>query len=672
LALLVFWYTPAFLYATNEDQFYFPLLQVLPVLAIPLVGAVVLAVLPALLMPSNIKRYYAAFLACVTVYFWVHGFLFVRDYGLLDGRIELPPYSPAPLFVIAAVIGGAAILVARVRPTVLVGAFIAVVAVLLVHIGVLVATDPNPVRSIEPAKVGSLYELGSENLLIVLLDSFQSDVFAEVIEDRPEIAGGMEGFTYFPNTLGVGATTYGSLPTIHSGRVRQPGESMTELFTTAIARDSYETELAGSGWDVTHVNPIGDICPAKIDDCFLYDPNRRAGSTTRLFKQPAELLDLAAFRLVPDVLKGRVYDDNKWWIRTAFKSVSIQESSDTALVEITNNLRRTDTAKSMKFLHMQQTHAPITRRADCSLLDKPAKVDRKSALGIGTCALTRFVAMTKKLQEIDSYDNTSIVLLADHGYKELPSRSVSDPELSKLVGLANPLLAVKPAGAKGPFRSSDAQMSLVDVKTIVCSLTKGCEGASDDWASPDVNRPRFFMNYEWHDAFWLATTLKDERRYEVRGPMTDPASWKDLGSGPVPQIPRLGFDADDRLTHFGYGWAAVEDGARWVQGSKASLNLRLPDDADPRLEFDIEVLPEHKQQTITLKVNGTLVGTVKAATGRSTVSFVVPRGASTAETDEVLLSFAQHREGDPHADRHTSRMQSLAVRFHELRLTYPR
>ena len=627
-----------------------------------------LAVLPALLMPANIKRFYAAFLACVTVYFWLHGFVFVRDYGLLDGRIELPPFSPAPLFVIAAVIGGATLLVARMRPTVLVGAFIAVIAVLLVHIGVIAATDSNSIRSIEPAKVGSLYELGSQNLLVVLLDSLQSDVFAEVLENKPEIAKGMDGFTYFPNTLGVGATTYGSLPTIHSGRVRQPGESMTDLFTDSIARDSFETKLAEDGWNVTHVNPIGDICPAKIDECFIYDPNRRAGSTTRLLQQPAVLLDLAAFRLVPDVLKGRVYDNDKWWIREAFESVSIMVSSDTALREITNSFRRTDIPKASKFLHMQQTHAPATRRADCSLLDKPTVVHRKAGVEIGTCAMTRFVALTKKLREIDVYDDTAIVLLSDHGYKELPSRRVQEKELSKLVGLANPLLAVKPAGAKGAFKSSDAEMSLADVKPIVCSLTKACEGPAD-WASPPVDRPRFFMNYEWHDAFWLATTLKNERRYEVRGPMTNQASWRDIGSGPIAQISRLGFDEKDTVTHFGYGWSAVDDGSRWSQSGKATLNLKLPDDADSRLDFRVEVLPEHKQQVITLKVNGKLVRRMKVAPGPSTVSFVVPRDASGAETDEVLLLFAQHREGDPHEDRHTRRMQSLAVRFDELRIS---
>jgi hypothetical protein len=675
LAILVFWYTPAVLYSANEQQFYFPLLQVLPVLAIPLLIAVAVAVLPAVLMSPKVRQYYAALIAAVAVFFWVQGFLLVRDYGLLDGQIDLPAFSPAPLFVIAALIIGATAAAAQIRPTLLIGAFVSVIVVLLAHIVVITVADPNPVRALEPAKVGSLYDLGSENLLVVLLDSLQSDVFAEILEERPEIAKDLEGFTYYPNTLGVGATTYGSLPTIHAGRVRREGESMEDLFNNSIKRDSFEVDLTKSGWNVTHVNPIGGTCTEGIDSCFLYDPTQRSGSTTRLFQESAELLDLVMFRLVPPGLKNFVYNGNRFRVRGVFKSVSIQESSDTAIVDFTDHVRRDRSAtKTMKFLHFQSTHPPATRAADCSLLTEPPakEITRAAAKGIGTCAMTRVAALATKLQKDGLYDNTSIILLADHGYMKMANRNSTDDKWTELMGISNPLLAVKPAGAKAAFETSDAQMSLVDVKTIVCALTKGCDAVTQNWDSPPVDRPRFFMNYEWHDEFWHAATLKNEHRYEVRGPQFDPASWSDLGGGAAPEVSHLSFGSTDHAGNFGFGWGMVEgEGgkeSRWALGRTASLNLRLPDDRDSHLELDVSSLPEHRRQSFTLKVNRKLVGEAKV-NGDTTVSFDVPRSVSGEDIDEIIFTFAQFRGGDPNVNRHQRRAQRLAVRFDELRIS---
>src|SRR5688572_24204488 len=82
LALLVFCYTPAFLYAENVQQFYFPLIQLLPLLVVPLLLTVLVVFVPSLLMPPRARRFYTAFLACLTAYLWLQGFLLVRDYGL--------------------------------------------------------------------------------------------------------------------------------------------------------------------------------------------------------------------------------------------------------------------------------------------------------------------------------------------------------------------------------------------------------------------------------------------------------------------------------------------------------------------------------------------------------------------------------------------------------------
>ena len=691
LALIVFWYTPAVLYSNNEQQFRYPLLQVLPLLGILLVATVIVLPLPVLLMPRRARRVYASVLAALVVSVWVRGFFLVEDYGLLDGAISLPEFSFGGLVVsIAIVIVVAAVLfLARIPSRIFVGAVIALLVAMLAHIGVVVLQDPNPVRSLEPATVDPLYSFGRENLLIILLDSLQSDVFAETIRERPDLAEALDGFTYYPNTLGVAPSTYGSMPTVHSSRLHTPGQSMSEHFNTSIREHSFLNEFAADDWYVTHMNPIGTICPERVQSCFVYDTTAITSGRTRLTQQGAELLDLSLFRLAPPELKRTVYNDDRWRVRKAFKTVSIQESSDTALVDITANARVDSAKKTVKFLHLQNTHPPATRAADCSLLPKPiSPITRPVAVDLTECALTRVGALVEKLKTLGIYDKTSIVMFADTGWKGLGgNRVTSEPEWTgprnttaaswkELIGLANPFMAVKPPGATAPFATSDAELSLAEMRTIACSLTGGCGDEPADWDSPPPDRVRHYLLYQWHDRFWHAPALKNERRFEIRGRMVDPASWHEVGRITLPVVSNVTFGRADHVGHFGNGWGPVRadgDGARWGVGEHAAMFLRLPNDAGARLTFDVESLPELEDQSIFVKVNLHPLGDpVKIDRVKHTISFDVPRWATDdKEIDEVLLFFGQHREGT-HPNRHIRLQESLAVRFHDLRIEFVR
>ena len=674
LAVMVFWYTPAVLYSSNTRQFSFALRQALPILAVLLVVSVAVLVAVAMATPARTRRYYGAVLAALVAYLWVTGFLFVPDYGLLDGVVDLPAFSPAPLFLAAAIVVAAAALMTRIRPSVLSGASALLVVAQLAHVTVLVVSDPNPVRPSQPAGAESLYDLGPQNVIVLLLDALQSDVFAEVVEARPDLAKGLEGFTYFPNTMGVGPTTYGSVPTIHSGRLRSPGQSMDEHFNRSIAEDSFETELSDAGWTVTHLNPVGGVCPGRVDGCFTWDPSLGTSSWDPVRNQAAVLFDLTLFRLAPPVLKATVYNEDRWRVRRAVRSVSLQESSDTLIREFTRKVQRSGDENTLKFLHLQSTHAPATRDADCSLLEEPVSpITREAARDLTECALSRVAALVVKLKDLRAYDSTAVVMLADHGFGNIPSARVTDERWSDLVGIANPLLAVKPPDADGPMRTSDAQMSLADVKPIVCAFAGDCGDPSVSWASPDPHRPRRFTMYVWHDRFWHASTLKDERHYEVRGPMMDASSWTDLGPTSVPRVAALTFDDADRADHFGFGWRPVEaDGYRWAVGSGASLNLDLPHDVATRLTFDVGTLPELSDQTMSIKVNLDPIGEQRISADTGTVTFLVPPGVADRGVDELLLVFSTRADPGTEGNRHERRARSFAARFDELRIAYER
>jgi hypothetical protein len=662
-------YSPTVLYSTNREQFFFPLVQILPVLLLVAAGVAIALTLPALVMPRRVRRFYAALIATLTVFAWLHGFVLVQDYGLLDGDVDLPAFSVVPVILSAATIVAISIGVTMARvPRAAIATAVALALVLpAAHAGAMISDDTNPTRPLGPSRLDELYELGSDNIVVVLLDSLQSDIFAEVVEEHPEFREALDGFTYYRNTMGVAPTTFGSLPAIHSGRSHQPGTSMGEFYADAIGEESFMTTLARDGVSATYLNPLQATCPRRVT-CYHADEVRSTPTRKRMLGQAAELLDLAMFRLAPPELKASVYNDTRWRIQKAFQPPSDEEGSDATLRTFTTNVRRgAERERTIKFIHIFSTHAPVTRRADCTLLETPEDMTRSGARDISTCALTRVAEFIAKLKRLRAYDDTSIVLLADHGYRDMANRRVDDEEWTRIIGRANPLLAVKQAGDSGPMRVHDAELSLVDVKTIVCSLADGCGDEAADYEAVDDDRARPFMLYVWSSKFWLASTLKGERRFEVQGPLVDPASWRELEGREMPTVDRLAFDGTDSADHFGYGWAPRDDTdeSRWTFGEVASLFMRLPTEGDIRLTFDVARLAEHTEQSVTFKVNGEEMGTFDVDGEDQMIDLVVPSEiARKNRVDEIVMRFAQHRP-----DRRKHDTGALAVRFDDLGVT---
>jgi hypothetical protein len=502
----------------------------------------------------------------------------------------------------------------------------------------------------------------------------QSDVFSDVLADQPDLTKELQGFTYYPNTLGAAPTTYGALPTIHSGQMRPPGRAMNEYFSEAIQKNSFETELADDGWKVTHLNPIAERCADGNEACFTFDDVFEGDGRAKIRHQAAQLMDISMFRLAPPELKASVFNDDQWRFAGKSRQASLVEASDTSLVDFTAKMRRRGDGKMAKFLHLQSTHPPATRHADCSLLPAPiTPMTRPAADEIVTCATRRLNEFAARLRELKLDASTSVIVLSDHGYLNLNNTKIKDdPELSHLAARANPALLIKPAGASGAFRTSQAELALTDVKPIVCTMTKACDERLE-WDSVPPDRPRRFMNYSWGDEFWFASRLRSERHWELRGPMFDPSSWHDLGAGEFPTTTTLTFGKSDFAGFYGANWGPIldeGDGSRWGVGPNSTLNLRLPNDRTTTLSFDVATLPELADQTLLIKVNLKPFGPEKVSPDGGTVTFTIPPGIAKEDVDEIHLIYGKHRVGetDPSVNRHVRKQQQLAVRFDALRI----
>jgi hypothetical protein len=533
-------YTVTTIYTGNVESFSFELKYLLLVSTAPFLAIVLVLSLPAVLLRGLLLKVYAYSLCFVAVAAWLYSGVFVSYFGLLDGKSwdfsRFDGYKYYEIFAIAVLWFVLYNFVVK-RPRLI------TYLILLLNLGLMSLTawslvqDPKE-SSLDPRpNLDALYHLSSEqNVLIVLMDAFQSDVFRELLDEDSSLAAQLQGFTFFPDTLGVAASTYLTLPSIHTGQVYKAGMNLQEFYSRNIREGSFLNSLAAAGHEVTLVNPIRGDCPELIELCIgiqevLY------GKRRSLVMETAFLLDLSLLRAVPHFYKRAIYNNRSWHISPLVSSYLTHPASNEPGHIIGNQVlqrfgslgRVVGDRPVTKFLHLLSTHRPYVQDANCNIVSEDDQDIRLGAKYQSHCALEAFLYFLDKLRRTGVYDRSLILLIADTGAGLHSSYITQIPKKSlwrRLVGRANPIFLVKAPGAQGPLRENLASIQPSDVPATVCAITQLCDnngGISVLDAAAPSRRARIFWHYIWRDGSW--GELPNIRGFELAGPIWDRDSW---------------------------------------------------------------------------------------------------------------------------------------------------
>lgn len=523
---LVFVFKPAQMFDANAPFFYYGFAQI-ALLLVPafLVSFGALAWLAARGAPRW-QQALAAALGGLALAAWINATFVPSPGGALDGRTLLVPLDEqrdalnALLYAFVALAGAAA---AGWRPLLARRFFAALFLVLAAQTVWIAASHGHGWRPAGDER--RLARLSSEkNVLVFLLDGFQSDFFAEIVEREPALAQPFDGFTYFANAVGPAPTTYLALPVIHSGAPYREGERLRDTYRRSVEEGSFMARLARSGYDARLVNAILNYCPAGVI-CEHEGPLVR-GRMETLAEAAAFLVDLGIFRLVPDAFKPLVYAEGAWM--TVRPLAEERALTSNRLLELFARSLHVDAGRApvARFMHLFNTHAPARLDAACQPVWNLPWV-RETAMAQDRCAVSKLGEVVRALQALGTYDRTAIVVLADHG-AGLPRDT--KPGGWTWGAAASPLLLVKPFGAHGPLTQSARVVGLADVAASVCAWTGDCRMESGaDVLGASREKPRYpFFAYFWRHEYWLAEAVPIFERYELSGPPRDPASWHRL------------------------------------------------------------------------------------------------------------------------------------------------
>ena len=475
-----------------------------------------------------------------------------------------------------------------------------------------------------------VYELSrSRNIIHIVLDMFPSHILAEIRDADPSTFDrAWSGFAFYRNHLGAFPTTIASMPAMLTGI---PYRNDMRISDYRRAHPSVFHALGQHGYRLRSATADGRDHPRAAfpgaEDAVAYTIPRPYGSYRNyLDSTSAQLLDLSLFRHAPHGVKADVYRDGAWLLQQRVAShwgpisgVSRALGDTAFLMDYASSIEAAGESPVYSFLHVITPHPPIATDADCEFVDEPV-LTRAGYVDQARCALMVVRALLDRLRTLDLYDRSAIVVTSDYGLGVFPPRDTppgrqgvpSGKSLLRMRLDATPLLLIKPFGAQGTLQLSNAPTSIVDLPATLLDLaglpnTLG-SGKSALALDPAMRRERTYADHSWGRENNSQSRYFDVLHlYSVNGRASSSDAWRYQRAIFNPTANRNAQYRAHRI-----GMSAAEDdtvgpagGGVYRTDDYAAFFLR-PD--TERIAFDVRQAPDSAPQTVTVRVDGHMVG----------------------------------------------------------------
>jgi hypothetical protein len=608
---------PYTIFSGNEAEFSAPFREIIPPLLVAGASIALVLIVLGLALRARIFCAYVALLFGLGIVIWIQGNLLVADYGPLDGTAidfalqswrnpyEIAMWTLVPLLCVAA-----AKYVFSVAP------FASAVLVALQLATLLVTAFSADARAIPEWKgpAASMFELSrKQNIIHIVLDAFQSDLFAEILsEERKELDQSLSGAMFFADHTGAFPTTMVSIPAMLTGTVYRHERPLPRYVREHFDKGSLFKALRSHGY---RVDNIADIVYDTKSASAVYRTRRPyIGYAEYVQFAGWQLADLSVFRHAPHILRPRIYNDQAWLLQTRLGPGDtsgrrhLPVSGSAVLLELSQRLMTAVDEPVYKFIHVGIPHRPVTLTAECDYVEGMSRA-REFYKGQTRCAVRRVVALLDRLRELGVYDSSLIVITSDHGIGYAPLNFVNDRRipagaLSIIAGKAKALLIVKAPGSTGPVRVSNAPTTISDVAATVLDAAGAPVSLPGEPAlklAESAQRLRGFGMYDWEDDGWKQPYFDALDLLELRGSAVDGNNWTLVDSLYPPD------GGDKNRTR----------GVHEVQRSRSGFEYRWSSPhgffhAPPQArQFQIEIRSiAPKPQTVTVVAAGRVLNTI--------------------------------------------------------------
>lgn len=326
------------------------------------------------------------------------------------------------------------------------------------------------------------YDYSSDkNFIVFVVDAFDSQTFNNIVSTSDEYKATFDGFTYYPDTVCAYPFTSRSIPFILSGKWYENEGEYKDFEAEAISDSPLLNSLEQQGYRLD-----------AYEDEFLFDTNMSRYSNvvkipTKLsskYKLREEELNLALFKYLPFFMKGNnevnldSFSDLK---ETEDPDVDFFKMSDSDYYnDLLNSEITTTDQKVFKFIHIEGAHVPFNYDEDMNPIDDGTYEQKQRA------TLTILKQYIQKMKDSGMYDNSTIMIMGDHGYS-----------LTGLEGRQNALLMVKSENEHHELQWSDLSISYDDLQGSYQNLLSGLDSEHAFDGLTEDNQARRYLLFSY-------------------------------------------------------------------------------------------------------------------------------------------------------------------------------
>jgi hypothetical protein len=534
-----------------------------PIVVLGLAGAFASAVVLLALPRGRVRETAVVLVFAVSCLAWVQSHL-PWPYGIADGRaIDWSAFRRHGLLDIA--VWGAAVTAAvwfrqRLVPAVATASLV----LALIQVSALsIDAARIPHRWIDDVTFDESSRFAfspDRNVIILVIDTFQTDLFQELLDEDASIADRLAGFTYFRNATGGFPSTAAAIPLILTGRYYDNTEPFQDFVRATYRTASLQSALTGEGFDTYYTNLY--FWPSLYADetisshvrskgVLRYGPQARDGAERLLTFGAFRYLPQPGKRLIEPRIAGLVMPKPAVASKPVAPSLTTPQPGPKPVAEpplpgdgpffqqLAQSATTTSARPTFKYFHLWGLHPPLTH--DEALAPMTAPYTRGNALRQARGLLRLVDRFLATLKQLGVYDRSTIAILGDHGtafaLRLTPVASswrthpAARPIATKQV-LGLPLVLFKRPGDAGPLRLSDVPVTLADVpRTVMEALSLSAEFPGTSMFSPDIppRRTRRVLFYPPDQLNLAAEYFPPLREFQVSGFSWLQESWRQTG-----------------------------------------------------------------------------------------------------------------------------------------------
>ena len=630
-AFTLFVFAPADLYFAAANELWFSLVELIPWLLILAAVSFATITLLSCVLPQKFSIAFRAGVYACSFLLWLQGNVLVTNYGTLDGEeIDWSAYSlgsilDALLWVVVILLF--IFLMFRLRKKFR-GIVEAAACILLITqvitLGVLVIQH-NGIQLEGDRFLSRKNELTvspEKNVLVFIPDTFDGYLMTEMLEKYPEeTAGILADFTFYPDTVAGAARTKYAIPFILTGDTNREEQSYTEYLVKGFESSPLIRELAKGKYSTgfytykQFVDMNRDDVMDNVDDG-VPEVSSRYGLTKQFLK-------LVALRYAPSMLvpvHWMYTGDFECWKNT--DNDAAYSLNDAVLYQRLTELGLTVSEEKpcFRFYHMVGVHSPYVRDRDLNYVSDGSGTEEEQGLG----TLHIISEYMDQLKKLGVYEQTTVIVLADHGYN-----AHSDMEHC-------PLLMIKYPGESHPFEISDIPISYSSMAEILTEALQGELSSLEKWKQTG---PRYFYYlFERNGIVDLTEYIIDSpgigKELKPTGVVYHGNTLhKDrsyiLGT-------KVYFDSGETAGNYQIsGFCDSEVYFTWTSGNTAEMLFEIPETQD-ELEMILEYGTFFGDQTVNVWVNERLVD-IYYANGDTIQYVTIPEGTVTGKELRVRL-----------------------------------